>query len=91
MQLDSETRRLNAKISTLEDLLKQEKDRLLLKERQVEEHARQRDLMQSEHEEILSLKKTEFENLKRGFDELHYESENLRRNINQKQEEISNL
>jgi hypothetical protein len=45
MLLDSENRRLNAKISTLEDLLKQEKDRLLLKERQVEEHARQRDLM----------------------------------------------
>lgn len=84
MQLDSDTRRLAARISSLEDLLKQEKDRVQMKERHVDDLVRQRDQMQSEHEENLSLKKTEYDNLKRGFDELHYESENLRRNLNQK-------
>ena len=47
--------------------------------------------MAKDNEDLLAVKKSEFDNLKRAFDELHYESENLRRTINQKQEEISNL
>jgi hypothetical protein len=47
--------------------------------------------MAKDHDEILSVKKSEFDNLKRAFDEQHYENENLRLTINQKQEEISNL
>lgn len=47
--------------------------------------------MAKDHDEILAVKKSEFDNLKRAFDEQHYENENLRRTINQKQEEISNL
>lgn len=33
----------------------------------------------------------EYDGLKRGFDELHYECETLRKTINTKQEEISGL
>lgn len=62
-----------------------------MKERNLDEIARQRDIMAKDHDEILSVKKSEFDNLKRAFDEQHYENENLRRTINQKQEEISNL
>ena len=62
-----------------------------MKERALDDLARQRDLLQGEHSEQLSVKKAEFDAVKRGFDELHYESENLRRTINQKQEEISSL
>jgi uncharacterized coiled-coil DUF342 family protein len=47
--------------------------------------------MQQEHANHISERKAEFDNLKRGYDELHYESENLRRTINTKQEEISGL
>ena len=46
--------------------------------------SRQRDQMMSENQDLLAERKAEYENLKRGFDELHYESENLRRTINQK-------
>lgn len=62
-----------------------------MKERNLDELARQRDIMAKDHDELLSMKKSEFDNLKRAFDEQHYENENLRRTINQKQEEISNL
>jgi hypothetical protein len=62
-----------------------------MKERNLDELARQRDIMAKDHDELLSVKKSEFDNLKRAFDEQHYENENLRRTINQKQEEISNL
>jgi hypothetical protein len=62
-----------------------------MKERNLDEIARQRDIMAKDHDEMLSVKKSEFDNLKRAFDEQHYENENLRRTINQKQEEISNL
>ena len=62
-----------------------------MKERNLDEIARQRDTMAKDHDELLSVKKSEFDNLKRAFDEQHYENENLRRTINQKQEEISNL
>ena len=62
-----------------------------MKERNLDEIARQRDIMAKDHDELLSVKKSEFDNLKRAFDEQHYENENLRRTINQKQEEISNL
>lgn len=62
-----------------------------MKERNLDEIARQRDIMAKDHDEILAVKKSEFDNLKRAFDEQHYENENLRRTINQKQEEISNL
>ena len=47
--------------------------------------------MAKDHDDLLSVKKSEFDNLKRAFDEQHYENENFRRTINQKQEEISNL
>lgn len=46
--------------------------------------ARQREQLTSEHQEQLGERRAEYENLKRGFDELHYESETLRRTINQK-------
>ena len=62
-----------------------------MKERNLDEIARQRDIMAKDHDDLLSVKKSEFDNLKRAFDEQHYENENLRRTINQKQEEISNL
>ena len=62
-----------------------------MKERNLDEIARQRDIMAKDHDEMLSVKKSEFDNLKRAFDEQHYENENLRRTINQKQEEISNM
>jgi hypothetical protein len=38
--------------------------------------------MAKDNEDLLAVKKSEFDNLKRAFDELHYESENLRRTIN---------
>lgn len=62
-----------------------------MKERNLDEIARQRDIMAKDHDDLLSVKKSEFDNLKRAFDEQHYENENHRRTINQKQEEISNL
>ncbi len=39
-------------------------------------------MMAKDHDELLSVKKSEFDNLKRAFDEQHYECENLRRTIN---------
>ena len=83
--------RQQTRIGHLEDLLKGEKDRVTLKERDIEEMARQRDLMVNEHSEQVAERRTEYENLKRAFDEIHYESENLRRTINQKQDEIGGL
>ena len=53
--------------------------------------ALQRETMAQEHQNHLCDRKVEFENLKRGFDELHYEAENLRRTINSKSEEIAGL
>jgi hypothetical protein len=53
-----------------------------MKERNLDEIARQRDIMAKDHDELLSVKKSEFDNLKRAFDEQHYENENLRRTIN---------
>jgi hypothetical protein len=52
---------------------------------------KQREIGQQEHDNHLSQRISEFENLKRGFDEQHYEAENLRRTLNSKQEEISGL
>jgi hypothetical protein len=74
-----------------EDQLKGEKERVQNKERAIEEMGRQREVMMNEHQEAMSAKKIEYDNLKRGFDEMHYEGENLRRGINQKQEEIAGL
>lgn len=47
--------------------------------------------MQQEHENHICERKAEFDNLKRAFDEMHYESENLRRALNGRQEEIAGL
>jgi chromosome segregation ATPase len=83
--------RQQTRIGHLEDLLRSEKERVVQKERTVEELARQRDQMMGEHQDQMGERKAEYENLKRGFDELHYESENLRRTINQKQDEVAGL
>ena len=52
---------------------------------------RQRELLYKESQDHLSQKMAEYDALKRGYDELHYESETLRRTINTKSEEISGL
>ncbi len=39
----------------------------------------------------MSRRNVDYENLKRAFDELQYDNENLRRTLNAKQEEIKNL
>ena len=52
---------------------------------------RQRELLYKESQDHLSQKMAEYDTLKRGYDELHYESETLRRTINTKSEEISGL
>lgn len=84
LNLENEMLRQQTRIGHLEDLLKSEKDRVIQKERAIEEMSRQREQMMSENQNLLGERKAEYENLKRGFDELHYESENLRRTINQK-------
>jgi chromosome segregation ATPase len=89
--LEGEMLRQQTRIGHLEDLLRSEKERVVQKERAVEELARQRDQMMGEHQDQLGERKAEYENLKRGFDELHYESKNLRRTINQKQDEVAGL
>ncbi len=75
----------------LEDLLKSEKERVHQKESQIEDLMRQRELLYKESQDHLSQKMAEYDALKRGYDELHYESETLRRTINTKSEEISGL
>lgn len=72
-------------------MLRSEKERVVQKDRSIDELVRQRDMTKIEHEGHLCERKGEFDNLKRGFDELHYESENLRRTINSKSEEIQGL
>lgn len=89
--LENELMRAVSKVQHLEELLRGEKERFAQKERAIDELTRQREVMASEHEEHICQRKAEYEALKRGFDELHYESENLRRTVNTKQEEIAGL
>lgn len=72
-------------------MLRSERERVAQKDRSIEELVRHKELMQTEHEGHLCERKAEFDNLKRAFDELHYESENLRRTINSKSDEIQSL
>ena len=76
--------RLQSKLQHIEELLKAEKDRVHTKDRAIDELSNHRDIMQQEHEDHICERKAEYDNLKRGFDELHYESENLRRTVNSK-------
>lgn len=88
---EAENKKLGSRVVHLEELLKGEKDRVIQKEGTIEELSRQREALFKEHADHLSQKMAEYDALKRGYDELHYESETLRRTINTKQEEVSGL
>ena len=89
--LESDLQRLTTKINIQQDQLKSEKERLDQKDCAIQDLVKQREIMQQEHDHHIAQRKVEFDNLKRAFDELHYESETLRKTVNQKQEEISGL
>ena len=88
---EADNKKLGSRVIHLEELLKGEKDRVLSKEATIDELTRHREALFKEHGDHLSQKAAEYDALKRGYDELHYESETLRRAMNTKQEEISGL
>ncbi len=91
MAVEGDNRRLAVRCSQLEEGLRQEKERVIGKERLLEESRRDKEMTERVWEERLAEKQRELDNVKRGFDELQYEGENMRRLINQKQEEIAGL
>lgn len=89
--VESENRKLVTRVAQLEEMLRGERERVSGKERAIEEMRREREMLVREGEERVAEKQRECENVKRGFDEVQYEAENMRRTINAKQEEINGL
>lgn len=52
---------------------------------------REGERIRKDMENTIASKSIDYDNLKRGYDELMYEGENLRKTMNSKQDEISSL
>jgi predicted transcriptional regulator len=77
--LEGEVKRLSAKLQTVEDLLMVEKERGAAKDRVIEEMKQQYDGQMRDMEGQIAMRKQELDNIKRAYDEQHYEGENLRK------------
>ena len=72
-------------------MLSEETDKVHQRERSIDDIIAERERMRRDLDTQLSNKNVDFDNLKRAFDETQYDNENLRRLLNNKQEEISRL
>jgi hypothetical protein len=61
------------------------------RDKAVDEIVREGDRLRKDLENQVAAKSIDYDNLKRGYDELQYEIENMRRTVNAKQDEISSL
>ena len=68
-----------------------EKERSVTKDRVIEEMKQQNDGQMRDMEGQLAMRKQELDNIKRAYDEQHYENENLRKQLNMKHEELSQV
>lgn len=72
-------------------MLADEADKVKQRERTINDLVDERERVRMELENQLGAKSVDYDNLKRAYDELAYEHENLRRILNAKQEEIAGL
>ena len=72
-------------------MLSEETDKVHQRERSIDDIIAERERMRRDLDTQLSNKNVDFDNLKRAFDETQYDNENLRRLLNNKQEEINRL
>lgn len=68
-----------------------EKERSVTKDRVIEEMKQQNDGQMRDMEGQIAMRKQELDNIKRAYDEQHYENENLRKQLNMKNEELSQV
>ena len=68
-----------------------EKERSVTKDRVIEEMKQQNDGQMRDMEGQIAMRKQELDNIKRAYDEQHYENENLRKQLNMKHEELSQV
>lgn len=72
-------------------MLVMEEDKIRHKERVIHEMEQEKEQLRQGFDDQLGHKSMDYDNIKRGYDELSYECENLRRTLSSKQEEILSL
>ena len=63
----------------MNDLLSMEADKMRHKDRVIQEMEREREQQRKHFDDEIGVKAMDYDNLKRGLEELQYECENLRR------------
>eukprot|EP00347_Sterkiella_histriomuscorum_P023139 403335798 len=89
--IDKDSKHFQNKIKDIEQHLENEKQNWNQKFNQYEDMLRESERQKRDVESQLSLRNIDYDNVKRGFDEQHYELENQRRTFQAKQEEIGSL